>query len=224
MEEQWKTIEGYEGLYEVSNTGLVKSVRRKVWTRNNVSHYQRTCVERILKPCTNMFGYDTVVLCKNNKHAKFSVHRLVAKAFVPGYFDGAQVNHKDENKRNNVSDNLEWVTPQENTIYGTGIERRAEKIRNRIPIRCTRLDGSFVGEYADAREAGERLGLSSYNILRVAWGRRRHHFGYVFSFVQKPTAEGEQDVSGDEPDNGSGGENGENGGTTPPENGGENEE
>lgn len=119
MEESWKDIEGYEGLYQVSNLGNVKSLK------NN-----KTKKEKILKPFKTRKGYLQVILCKNKTIKRFSVHRLVANAFIENPNNYPCVNHKDECGTNNVVENLEWCTYKYNTNYGTCIERRAKSIKN----------------------------------------------------------------------------------------------
>lgn len=109
MIEQWKPIEGYEDLYEISNLGNVKSLPK---TRG-------CCVggEKILKQNYSKYGYMLVMLCKNGKPQSFAVHRLVAKAFIPNPENKPQVNHIDGNKENNNLTNLEWCTASENTKH-----------------------------------------------------------------------------------------------------------
>lgn len=104
--EKWKPVNGYEGLYEVSNFGRVR----------NSAH-------KIRKTQINNRGYYNVRLCKNGKYKTCLVHRLVAIAFIPNDDTSLEVNHKDENKQNNMIDNLEWVTRKENMNYGTVQER-----------------------------------------------------------------------------------------------------
>lgn len=104
MIEIWKDIEGYEGLYQISNLGRVKSFYKE---------------GRILKQSIDKDGYFYVGLFKNKKQITKQVHRLVALAFVDGYFEGAVVNHIDENKQNNIYTNLEWVTTQYNIKYSS---------------------------------------------------------------------------------------------------------
>lgn len=115
-QELWKQIQGYEGLYAVSTYGNVMSLRSK----------------KILKPL-NSHGYDRVVLSFKGKIERCLVHRLVAQAFIPNPDGLPQINHKDENKKNNFVDNLEWCTPLYNTRYGTGIERQS-KARIGVPL------------------------------------------------------------------------------------------
>lgn len=116
MEEIWKDIEGYEGLYQVSNLGKVKSL-----------NYNKTAKSELLKLRKNTNGYTRVVLYKNRKAKDYQVHRLVAEAFIPNPNNYPIINHKDENKTNNRVDNLEWCTYLYNNTYGTTIERAVEK-------------------------------------------------------------------------------------------------
>ena len=108
MNEIWKDIVGYEGLYQVSNLGRVKSL-----------NYRRSKKEEVRKLRTNCFGYLQVKLWKNGEWKMWSVHRLVALHFVDGWFEGAVVNHIDEDKQNNVWTNLEFVTQEYNVQYST---------------------------------------------------------------------------------------------------------
>ena len=113
MNEEWRDIEGYEGLYQVSNLGRVKSLRDK----NNKKR------ELILKPKTMRNGYLKVDLCKNGKQKTFTVHRLVATVFISNPKNFPVVNHKDENKLNNNISNLEWCTVLYNNCYGTRLKK-----------------------------------------------------------------------------------------------------
>ena len=121
MSEEWRPIEGYEGLYEVSSYGRVRSLDR----------YVKTCYEayklhkgKILSPAKDKNGYLKVHLCCNGKHNIIRVHRLVCKAFIPNPDNLPEVNHKDEDKTNNSVDNLEWCDRSYNISYGTRTERQ----------------------------------------------------------------------------------------------------
>lgn len=119
MTEEWRPIVGYEGLYEVSNTGQVRRVS-----------------DLMVLKFSDRKGYCGVRLRKDGKRKMFSVHRLVAIAFIQNPYGLPQVNHKDENKKNNNVDNLEWCDHIYNNLYGTRLER----------IRKTRLErGSYTG-------------------------------------------------------------------------------
>lgn len=112
--ELWKDIEGYEGTYQVSNYGRIKSLERKVIRCDGKSFY---FAQRILK-YKKARGYDCVGLSGENETKYFRVHRLVAFAFIPNPNDLPQINHKDENPHNNMAVNLEWCTPSYNLNYG----------------------------------------------------------------------------------------------------------
>lgn len=114
MIELWKDIEGYEGLYQVSNLGRVKSLKKG----------------KILKQHDNGKGYMQVGLWKNNKGKCYYVHRLVSEAFVDNPENKPQINHKDKNKTNNCVYNLEWVTCKENQHHKVNFEGYKQKGRN----------------------------------------------------------------------------------------------
>ena len=113
--EIWKDIQGYEGLYQISNLGRIKSLERMIITSNNIT---KKISEKILKPCLRKNGYYSIVLQKNNKSKYYTIHRLVAKEFIPNPNNLPQVNHKDGNKLNNNINNLEWCTNSDNTQHG----------------------------------------------------------------------------------------------------------
>ena len=137
MIEEWRPIKGYEGLYEVSNTGLVRNVVKG----------------RYLKPGFDKNGYLKCVLSKGGKQRTVYIHRLVATAFIPNPDGLPQVNHRDEDKTRNVVDNLEWCTSKYNVNYGSAQERRVQKnIEN----------GNYSGsKTADIREY-KRLYMREY--------------------------------------------------------------
>lgn len=144
--EIWKPIRDYEGIYEVSNYGRVKSVSNEKYKKEKLRKFS------VAK------GYYSVILFKNGKRKAFSVHRLVAEAFIPNPHNLPQVNHKDENPKNNAVWNLEWCDEDYNIHYGTGIERRAKSQSHKVVQETT--DGDFVQLYNSVQEAEAALGLS----------------------------------------------------------------
>lgn len=129
MQEIWKDIDGYEGLYQVSNKGRVKRVAGivKREQKGKLPAYQ-PIKEKILKAGIRKDNYLTVALCKNGKGTSYLVHRLVATAFIPNYNNYPVINHIDENKQNNDFRNLEWCTSEYNNTYnGIALRRQVNK-------------------------------------------------------------------------------------------------
>ena len=118
----WRPVVGYEGLYEVSNTGQVRSLNRYVKGKGKSYRLQKG---KMLSPIKNKDGYLQVNLCCNGKNKMFLVHRLSAQAFLPNPDNLPEINHKDEDKTNNIVDNLEWCDRSYNNNYGT----RKDKVR-----------------------------------------------------------------------------------------------
>lgn len=157
--EIWKDIEGYEGIYQVSNLGRIRSLDRyitKPHPRNGVpTRYLKK--GQIVKTFAGRNGYIGVVLKFERNQKNFMVHRLVAKAFVPGYFDGADVNHKDCNRQNNRADNLEWMTRRDNLMYADAMDKI--HANQRKPIIQMTLEGEFIREWPSMHSAHLALGL-----------------------------------------------------------------
>lgn len=116
MEEIWKDIQGYEGLYMISNLGNVKSL-----TKYAGVNYRK---EHILKPAINKHGYHRVLLSKDNKHSQKPIHRLVAIAFIPNPENKPEVNHVWGNKGDNRATSLEWNTTTENNNHALNTKLR----------------------------------------------------------------------------------------------------
>lgn len=127
--EEWKSIQGYVGMYEISSHGRVKSCKRY---RAGKSGADTLVCERILRPSYDRYGYLKVSLRDGTKKDNHSVHQLVARAFIPNPNGYEQINHKDENKANNYVSNLEWCTAAYNNSYGTRLERIKETKRERV--------------------------------------------------------------------------------------------
>lgn len=111
----WKPIKNYKGFYAVSSDGEVKSVKKEV-PYGQKGHSKKTLKEKIMKPYLSRNGYLLLTLCKNGGKERVALHRLVAQAFLGDPADN-QVNHKNGDKQDNRAENLEYVTPQENTLH-----------------------------------------------------------------------------------------------------------
>lgn len=198
MEEIWRDIKGYEGLYQVSNLGRVKSLERFIKTRKNKNgmngyiHKQ----ESIRIPTKDYKGYLRLTLCKEGKQKPFRVHRLVAEAFIPNPNNLPQVNHKDENKENNCITNLEWCTNEYNHNYGTRNKRVAEKqkgrkipfeqIKNKIAVLQINKDtNEVIRKYDSIKEAQICCGVKTHysHIGACCKGERKTAYGFKWRYA-----------------------------------------
>lgn len=127
INEIWKPVKHYEGFYEVSNYGRVKSIERDVFMYDGTK--SRHVKEHFVPHHDNGKGYLYVILYKNNVSKREYVHRIVAMAFIPNPDNLPQVNHKDEDKQNNYVDNLEWCTCKYNNNYGNHISNMVNTCR-----------------------------------------------------------------------------------------------
>lgn len=163
MKEIWKDIKGYEGLYQVSNTGKVKSLN-KIIHKNNKTVNKK---EKILKPIKSN-KYLQVVLYNNKKTKKFYIHRLVAEAFIKNYNKYPCINHKDENPANNNVENLEYCTQKYNNNYGNHNLKLKETKTKKYGKKINQydLDGNFIKTWNSIREAEKELNISNANICK----------------------------------------------------------
>lgn len=181
MNEIFVSVKGYEGIYEVSNLGKVRSLSKYINAGNG--NPLRLFKGKILKQYKNKKGYPIVTLCNKGQRKTISVHRLVAMTFIPNPDNLPQVNHKDEDKYNNCVDNLEWCTNEYNAHYGTHYER-ASKANINNPKRSIKVyqytvDGQFVKEYPSIMEA-KRCGFIKAG--ECCRGQRKTCGGYCWSF------------------------------------------
>ena len=167
--EKWRDIPGYEGFYQVSDLGNIRSIRfNKI--RNMKSW--------------DSHGYRAVELCVNNDRYTVGIHRLVALTFIPNPENKPEVNHKDRNKSNNNVENLEWVTPSENVAhaYRHGVEPRPT--HQDQPFQKEILDIIENKKYFSIREASRQTGHKRDTIrrsldLNIPICNNTHHFIYV---------------------------------------------
>ena len=161
MEEIWKDVVGYEGLYQISNIGRLRTVTRPI-------HYSRGIRIKkgfVKKNLLSTTGYYTTYLVKDGKRHVKQIHRLVAEAFIPNPKNYPIINHKDENPLNNCVDNLEWCTQYYNVHYGTGLLRNGLARRKKI-LQYDR-DGNFIKMFNGRCEAIKEIGkeIDLYNPL-----------------------------------------------------------
>lgn len=172
MKEERRDVVGYEGIYQISNKGVVYDK----WG-NELSTFSTT---------KSNDGYKRIRLQKNKIRKHFQIHRLVAMAFIPNPDNKPVVHHIDENKKNNNVENLMWVTQKENMNAGTVNQRLSERNTNNYK-RSKRViviseDGSEK-EYPSISEVSRKLGLSTGNIFMVLKGKRNHTGGYKFRYA-----------------------------------------
>lgn len=184
--EVWKDIEGYDGLYQVSNHARVRSIDRCIKCSDGKT---RRLKGMLLSPGPNSWNrhYLTVNLSKCGKIKPHMVHRLVADAFIPNPDNKPEVNHIDGNKKNNEVSNLEWVTHQENMKHASesGLWRPSEKMISATIARCSKPVVCSNGiVYGSQKEAAESLGINGSHISDVCNGKRRKTHGYSFKFVE----------------------------------------
>lgn len=177
MEEVWKPIKGYEGIYEVSNHGRIKSLQR---IRNNKNGLI-TRKTSIRKPQVSRGGYLCVVLRKYNDPKCYYVHRLVASAFIPNPNNYPFINHIDEVKTNNQVSNLEWCSRLYNNNFGTH-NARVSKAREKKIAQLT-ADGDVISEYSSIKEAASVLGIRPSSIIKCAKGVYKTAGGYAFKYI-----------------------------------------
>ena len=179
MEEIWKSIDGFEGIYEVSNFGRVKSLEKtgSVYTGKGKPRKEYTINETIVKGWSQ--EYQSVDLRKGGKSHSKKIHRLVAEAFIPNTNNKPQINHIDENKFNNRVDNLEWVTSKENVNHGTGIVRRSKTQRKPVIA----LKGEEKITFESIGEAADALGVDRSCVSHTLAKRMSNVKGYTFEYA-----------------------------------------
>ena len=193
MEEQWRDIKGFEGLYEVSNLGRVRTKPRKILQRFKYNYHTLPVKERILKQ-HKLRGYYGVGLWKDNKMYNKQVHRLVALTFIDNPNNYPIVNHKDGNKLNNRIDNLEWCTYSHNTneAYRLGLNNISEKHIEQIrklgyksgkKVAQMDLEGNIIKIYNSGRQASLELGISQGNISLCCNGKKEKTNGYKWKYI-----------------------------------------
>ena len=181
--EIWKPVAGYEGLYEVSNLGVVRTL-----------HPRENCCT--LKPYITPNGYEQVCLYSGNSRKKMYVHRIVATAFVDNPDNKPQVNHIDENKRNNSAVNLEWITIAQNLRHGSRMNRQKRTLikngKTNKKVDCYSISGEFIQTFNSCKEASKATGANASTITQCCKGAhwRKTSGGYVWKYHDGGVANG----------------------------------
>ena len=183
MIEEWKDVKGYEGIYQVSNLGNVKSL-----------NYNRTGKEKVLRFSKDKDEYLTVILCKDGKLKNFKVHRLVSQAFIPNTENKPCIDHINTNRTDNRVNNLRWVTHKENSNNSISIKKMKIKAsksnlgkfgklsHNHKPILQFSLDGEFIRKWYCAYEVQRELGFNQSGISNCCNGKYKTANGYIWGF------------------------------------------
>lgn len=172
--EIWKDIIGYEGFYQISNLGNVRSLDREV---KGGRHLKGKLKKHKIDRC----GYHFVRLCKNGGGKNFSIHRLVAIHFIPNPNNLPEVNHIDEDKNNNCITNLEWCTRTQNMSHGT-LPYRSRHYKNKPVVQFT-LEGEFVMRYEITTDTKD-FGFQPSHVQDCARGVRKTHKGFIWKYEE----------------------------------------
>ena len=168
--ENWKAIAGYEGLYEVSDMGRVKSL-----------NYNHTGKEKILKLKKSHCGYLNVNICKDGHAKSVRIHRLVATAFISNPHNLETINHKDEDKTNNTVDNLEWMSQKDNNNYGTHNKRVSEALSNQVQM-FDKYTDELLATSPSLMEDERVTGIDDGNISKCCLGKIKSAGGYIWKY------------------------------------------
>ena len=196
--EIWKDIKNYEGLYQISNLGRVKSLERKVKNKNGY----RVVNEKILKPILNNKGYYTYGLRKNSKLEQFLLHRLIGENFLENKNNYPCINHKDGNKLNNNIDNLEWCTYEHNVkeAFRLGLNTYTfqKNFKHNYWIgkfgkehNCSKsvlqydMNENLINEWDSITNASRETNINYYSISNNCRGKQKQAGGFIWKFKEE---------------------------------------
>lgn len=175
--EIWRDIQGFEGFYQVSNMGRVRSRDRLiVYSNGRHRHFKG----QLIRPVKTNSGYWQIRMKKNERVTHEYVHRLVAKAFIPNPKGLPEINHKDENRLNNQVANLEWTDRLGNINYGNRSKKFA--VSRGFKVGQFTLDGKLIRAYYSTHEAG-RHGYCQASVSKCARGKSKSYKGYIWKYL-----------------------------------------
>lgn len=163
---KWKPIQETNGLYSISNDGMVINTK----------------TGRIMKSHDNGKGYEIIGLVGNKGRIYRSIHRLVAEAFIPNPDNLPQINHKDENKKNNNADNLEWCDQKYNNNYGARTEKQTASCGTSKEVSQFDKNMNLINTFKSQKDAGRKLGIDWRHIQRGCKGKAKTVKGYIFQY------------------------------------------
>ena len=182
MQEIWKDIPHYEGKYQVSNLGNIKSL-----------HFKHQNIQKLLKPTLNSSGYYKIELYRDGKSKIFYVHRVVASVFIPNPHNKPEVNHIDGNKLNNMVNNLEWCTISENQIHAINKHLRNPSpmigLKGGLnplskPILQYSKDGVLIRKWDSIADVEYTLGFKRSCISNNLIGNSNSSYGYIWKYEE----------------------------------------
>lgn len=184
MEEIWKTIDGYEGYYEISSLGRLRSCDRTIEQGRNILRLKG----RLMKPhiCSTT-GYYMTMLSKSGISKRFPLHRLIAKAFVPNPENKPLVDHINGNRTDNRIRNLRWCTNKENLTFPIASENRILCKQN-VSKKVAQLDKTTLKAINVFRSVGEvkrQLGFAKQNIILCCNGVKPSSYGYKWKYISE---------------------------------------
>ena len=191
--EIWRPIKGYEGLYEVSNLGRIRSLDRMIIQPDGVKRLWKGRIRKPIKDTRENKGYLRVELSKDGILKKFAIHRLVAQTFIPNTNNLPQINHKDEDKINNFvfvnkdgsvdlnKSNLEWCDGKYNVNYGTR-NKRIAKTQSTPVLQIGLESNEIIAEYPSTMEAARQLNIGSGAISMCCNGKLKTYKGFKWRY------------------------------------------
>ena len=183
LNEIWKDVKNYEGLYQVSNLGRVRSLDVRTYQKNKFGKFQYVLHKgKILKIQKQRNGYFTIDLHMNGKFERKTIHRLVAETFISNPNNYQYINHKDSNTSNNRVDNLEWCTQKYNIKY-------AYDFGNKIPPNMRSVNqidenGKITATFISIQEAERKTSIKSANISKCCRKLRNKAGGYQWAYTE----------------------------------------